>query len=370
MEKKISSYNEYEQKFKKQLYQVACIVTGAFCAIYLYQTINTEQTILTIANTVVIVLALLGLITLKFAKNISSLHIIPGCNYLVLFFGGLLGAYHLDATTNLMYCLLFLPSLVLTIGHRSSLPYIMLAQGACCYVFFVDSSLLINASYSQQDKNTYLLVSNILLTLVWFTEYVRFTLAHGLLTENEEKRRIEYLSSHDELTSVFNRRGFRDHLANHNIFTKRDGDQYAVILLDIDNFKQVNDLYGHAFGDIVLKKIARLQLGTVRSTDKVVRWGGEEFLILLSNIKENQVKRIAENIRKNIEKTPVSTPQITINITVSIGIAFSGETDDIDSLIELADKRLYRAKKQGKNRIAAECSLTEAQSASELRLYY
>ena len=120
-------------------------------------------------------------------------------------------------------------------------------------------------------------------------------------------------------------------------------------MLDIDDFKEVNDKFGHAFGDLALQNFGNLQQASVRSSDKVVRWGGEEFLIYLSNIDEVEVCRIAENVRAMVENTSVADEQHSANITVSIGIAYSHEADELKAVIKLADKRLYTAKRKDKN---------------------
>ncbi|WP_448212767.1 GGDEF domain-containing protein [Colwellia sp. MEBiC06753] len=351
MKVKIQSYAEYEQKFKRELYKLAFSAFVLFCSFYLYANVMRGDYLDALSNLIAIVLSVFGLIYMHYYKDIGRIHFLPAIIYLNLFLGSFIGsAQHTDASS-LLWCNLFLPCLVLTIGHLKAIPYIALVQAFVIYVFFIDPSAGLHGEYTIDEKKTYIITSTFLVALAWYSEYMRFKLSKGLYVENVEKKRMQYLSSHDELTGLYNRRGFNEQVKDLKFFSKRQGDQHAIIMLDIDDFKQVNDMYGHDFGDQVLTNIARLQLATVRNSDTVVRWGGEEFLILLTNIEAEQVGRIAENIRKNIEKTPVATQEVTINITVSLGVAFSQETNTIDSLIKLADKRLYDAKRGGKNRI-------------------
>ncbi|MFD2167918.1 GGDEF domain-containing protein [Thalassotalea euphylliae] len=351
-----SSYASYEKQFKRELYKLAFIVSALLCAIYFFRNIERGDTLDAVSNATVVILSILGLVYMRHSDNIGRIHYVPAFNYMVLFIGSFAGSPSSPDAASLFWCLLFLPCLVLTLGHIKSLPYILLIQAFTYFSFFMSEPTWMYVEYSSDEKQTYMVTSTILLILVWFSEYVRFKLSRGLYFENIEKKRMKYLSSHDELTGLFNRRGFKEQIESKRFFNKRNVDQTAIILIDIDDFKHINDTHGHSFGDIVLKNIARLQLATVRSTDTVVRWGGEEFLILLSNVEAAQVKRIAENIRKNIEKTPVANEEIAINITVSIGIAFSREVSSIEELVELADNRLYAAKGHGKNCIFAECS--------------
>lgn len=130
----------------------------------------------------------------------------------------------------------------------------------------------------------------------------------------------------------------------------------SILMLDIDHFKRINDLYGHTTGDMVLVDIAGILLKSVREKDCVIRWGGEEFLVLLKNIKRDKAADIAEKIRKNIEKFPFRTENgKTIWLTVSIGVAFIPFFDhapnllSVDNIISIADLALYSSKNKGRD---------------------
>ncbi|NMP30004.1 GGDEF domain-containing protein [Thalassotalea sp. M1531] len=352
------TYHKFERKFKREIYRLSFIIGAVLCSIYLYRTYMRGDYLDATANLIAVTFSISGLVFLHFSKNVGRIHFIPAVICTVLFIGSFAGVPSNPDSSNLFWCLIFLPCIVLTLGHIRSVPYLIAIQVISYYWLFIDYPDWMNVNYSQHARQTYIVSSNLLIMMVWLSEYMRFKLASGLYRESLEKSRMHYLSNHDELTSLYNRRGFKEKIAAMQSHNKRQIDQHAIILIDIDDFKLVNDNYGHRFGDLVLKNIARLQLATVRSTDCVVRWGGEEFLILLSNIQADQVKKIAENIRKNIEKTPVANNKHSINVTVSIGVAFSEETENIETLIDLADQRLYAAKSGGKNCILFASPLT------------
>jgi diguanylate cyclase (GGDEF)-like protein len=161
---------------------------------------------------------------------------------------------------------------------------------------------------------------------------------------------LQYQATHDNLTKLFNRQKINDELEKEITRENRYKHGLSVLMLDIDNFKQVNDTYGHDVGDIVLKDISKIILDSIRSTDSAARWGGEEFLVLLPETLLEDSYKIAELIRKNIEN--YKNKVVPHKITVSIGTAqFKLDTDDVDSFIKNSDLAMYEAKKIGKNKV-------------------
>lgn len=127
---------------------------------------------------------------------------------------------------------------------------------------------------------------------------------------------------------------------------------FAVLLIDVDHFKQVNDTWGHAVGDEVLKHCVRNIQQVMRQTDSIVsRYGGEEFCILLAQQSEKGVARLAERIRRSIADAPFMHESVTIPITVSIGVSSDAAGARLSDLIAAADKKLYQAKHDGRNRV-------------------
>ncbi|VEC01021.1 Probable diguanylate cyclase YcdT [Cedecea lapagei] len=177
----------------------------------------------------------------------------------------------------------------------------------------------------------------------WFTQ----RLMNQLL---EEKETLSDLSMLDPLTGLYNRRGFQNRLEH--IQASGPGSHY-VLLLDIDYFKSYNDHYGHAMGDQALIRVSAAIRDAVRSRDIVTRYGGEEFMVMLTNIDAERALQSAERIRQRVFDLDIPhmfKNQATTNVTVSIGMAPFSE-GSIDDALRLADKALYQAKHRGRNSI-------------------
>ncbi len=166
----------------------------------------------------------------------------------------------------------------------------------------------------------------------------------------------------DPLTGLYNRRGFLDEgekifsavrQANHHLTRRKNYfiKDLALIFVDLDDFKKVNDEFGHKVGDIILKKTANLLIGAVRLNDLVCRWGGEEMLVLLVGASDSNARRIAEELRQRIEGTKFQNGPKTIRITASFGVAPMKRETALEELVQRADKAMYKAKKSGKNKV-------------------
>ncbi|MEZ4287898.1 MAG: GGDEF domain-containing protein [Polyangiales bacterium] len=167
----------------------------------------------------------------------------------------------------------------------------------------------------------------------------------------------------DGLTGLYNRRHTQDRLEQEVSRAKRNGTGLCVALCDVDHFKAINDEFGHNAGDRVLKEISKTLLQYVRTNDVVGRWGGEEFLVIFSEIKLSAARIVAERLRTALENTPQveGGPQ---KFTASIGLATIDDGLDAAMLIERADQALYRAKARGRNRV----ELASDMSASHARV--
>ncbi|SHE54076.1 diguanylate cyclase (GGDEF) domain-containing protein [Marinitoga hydrogenitolerans DSM 16785] len=164
-------------------------------------------------------------------------------------------------------------------------------------------------------------------------------------------KELERLSLIDYLTGVYNRRAITDLLKKEIERSKRENKKFVVSMLDFDNFKNVNDKYGHDAGDEVLRDTINLIRKKVRFYDLIGRLGGEEFLIILSNITKENALKVSERIRKAIEDNTVCINGYKIKITVSQGLALFDGNKNIDQLIKEADLALYEAKEKGKNKV-------------------
>lgn len=165
-------------------------------------------------------------------------------------------------------------------------------------------------------------------------------------------RQLWTQSHTDSLTGVANRELLEDRTHQALIKAKRDGTQLALMFLDLDEFKPVNDNYGHSMGDLLLKEVAKRMTNCVRESDTVARIGGDEFVVLLPVIDSSQgALNVAEKIRVALGK-PFDLPEATVNISASIGFAtYPEHGSDIEILRRKADAALYRAKALGRNRV-------------------
>jgi len=172
----------------------------------------------------------------------------------------------------------------------------------------------------------------------------------------ESNRRLELLSITDGLTRLYNHRHFQDEMVRAFDESQRYQRPLSLAIIDIDFFKKVNDTYGHAAGDDVLKTVARLFMDSVRSTDLVARYGGEEFTVMMPETDMGDAIAFAEKIRTLVEETTIETQAGPVHVTVSIGVSSVPATpiQTPKEMIVAADKALYRAKRGGRNQVQAE----------------
>jgi two-component system cell cycle response regulator len=177
----------------------------------------------------------------------------------------------------------------------------------------------------------------------------RLRVAERILDLHEKLRE---LAMHDGLTGLLNRATIVESLTHELDRAARDGKPLGVVLLDLDHFKRVNDTYGHASGDAVLKEAAQRLKSSMRCYDKVGRYGGEEFLIVAPGCSQENIITLAERVRNRIGGEVVPTPEGPLPMSCSLGAAVSAteQKEDGATLIARADAALYRAKAGGRNR--------------------
>lgn len=162
----------------------------------------------------------------------------------------------------------------------------------------------------------------------------------------------KYLSVTDGLTGLYNRRHFECNFEREFLRAERYSSKLSLAMIDIDFFKKINDTYGHGCGDYVLREIAYLALQTFRKTDMVFRYGGEEFVVILTETDIDNAIIPCERLRKNVEMYPFSYGGESFNVTVSIGVCEKkSDVSTAFNLFEYADKALYSAKNNGRNRV-------------------
>jgi len=181
---------------------------------------------------------------------------------------------------------------------------------------------------------------------------ILFGAAFGFLVAHVKilKKRIEYKSISDPLTNIHNRQWLGQHLKEQIEYYRRYQIELSIILFDIDQFKKINDIYGHHVGDEILIKVAQILKDSSRTTDAYCRWSGEEFLIMLPNTGLDGAKMKAEAIRKAIAEEVFSMGQVTCSFGVTEITAKEQQQHD---LLKLADDARNEAKRSGRNRVCA-----------------
>ncbi|MGH3050732.1 MAG: GGDEF domain-containing protein, partial [Gaiellaceae bacterium] len=165
-------------------------------------------------------------------------------------------------------------------------------------------------------------------------------------------RLVEEQARVDSLTTLANRRRLDETLRSELARSARFGGDLTFVLADLDNFKQVNDRYGHPVGDEVLQAFARVLEGVARESDVAGRWGGEEFALVLTGTDAEGGAQVAERARAELEAVRIRTPDgDSLAVTASFGVAASAGNAEFDALLAAADSALYQAKRAGKNRV-------------------
>jgi len=171
---------------------------------------------------------------------------------------------------------------------------------------------------------------------------------------------LQKIASRDVLTGAFNRRRLEEEAERLRGRCLRMGESLAIMMIDIDDFKLINDRYGHPAGDEVLRHLVTISLASIRAEDYFARYGGEEFCILLPNSTEKEALALAERLRRTCEATTAVFNGEHLDSTISVGVADSISAGlEIPSLVSAADQALYSAKQAGKNRVVAYSAMEE-----------
>jgi diguanylate cyclase (GGDEF)-like protein len=181
--------------------------------------------------------------------------------------------------------------------------------------------------------------------------------AHIVVENSRLVERLRNLAIRDSLTELYNHRHAMDLLNNEFERVGRYAAGLSLLMLDLDDFKRVNDEHGHPAGDAVLKETARLLQETLRTVDSVGRYGGEEFAIILPETRLESARQLTERLRRQVESMQLAVSesgQEIGKITASFGVTELGAGDDAEALIQRADAKLYEAKCAGRNRVAAD----------------
>ncbi len=167
----------------------------------------------------------------------------------------------------------------------------------------------------------------------------------------QSQEQLERMARIDPLTELANRRDMLERLEQEKLRSARSASTFAVVLCDIDDFKRVNDNYGHDCGDVVLVSVAKLLRDNLRGQDHVARWGGEEFLLLLADTDEGGAERLTERIRETVAGATYTYHEHSLAISMTFGVSMYQADAGMHACLIHADQALYQGKEQGKNRV-------------------
>lgn len=252
--------------------------------------------------------------------------------------------------SSLFWFVVFPPMVMVSLGLRyGSLVFFCFYLVIFLLLFTPLDALLVHA-YSRAIRIRFMLAMFGAFFFSWWVEYLRDR-TYRLLIEAVDA--LERDSLTDPLTGLANRRDFYASLGRIMADCRRRGESYVLALMDIDHFKPVNDRYGHQIGDDVLRHVVAAIATQIRGSDRIFRWGGEEFAVIMPACGAEQGLAVAERIRRKMEETPYADARLPapLTVTISIGLYHGDEAEDQDLPVRVADDNLYAAKAAGRNRV-------------------
>lgn len=237
-----------------------------------------------------------------------------------------------------------------------------LVEGAAMSVFFIVSMCLLSLPpvqkvlpnrYEWETIVRYLFVLTSSFSLAIFMEFIRSRVQKKLTLLTRQAKNMAFT---DPLTGLGNRLAFEQHLTSEYARLTRTNGKFCIIMCDIDAFKVINDIKGHAAGDAVLQHTAEILQGRMRRQDGVYRWGGEEFVITLLGLELKDVARIAEELSHAISSTPCPYQNEKISYTMSFGVYCCNKNETPEQAMQSVDELLYAAKSAGRNRVMTDAT--------------
>jgi diguanylate cyclase (GGDEF)-like protein len=337
-------YEEFERRRQVFLLYLFNTVSFVFLSVFGIAAIMTDRPVLAGVTIGLDLIATSNLLILRLTgkSDIPRITFVFG---LVTLFTYLLASGGVDQTGPLWAYPIVMATITLQ-GLRRGLPLVGLMFALAIVIFFLPISGLEFAAYSSAFKVRWLAT---LFSLVVFTtlhEYARARNQDELILVSGQ---LDHLSRTDQLTAVPNRRYMMDRLEAENSRFQRNARPYSILYGDVDNFKSINDQYGHQTGDAVLQAIAGAMRPCLRQHDEVCRWGGEEFLVLLPETEGAAALDVAEKLRATIEGLEFHHAGGMVRLTMSFGVHTADREGPVDGFIHAADQNLSLAKRRGKN---------------------
>ena len=251
-------------------------------------------------------------------------------------------------SSSLLWFIIFPPMIMFTMGLRLGTLLFGVLYAFLVMLMLTPLDVYLANEIEKTIRMRFLLATLGAFLFSWCAEYTRYriysTLEHTL-------SRLEQEALTDPLTGLGNRRDFQKYFTWVKAKSARDHQPFSLAMLDIDHFKRVNDVYGHNVGDAVLVHFAEILKFHVRETDRLFRWGGEEFIILLPDTNAEDARVIAERVRSSIENSPYRYRELNVSYTVSIGLFSENIHQNANDPIVIADRNLYMAKSKGRNQV-------------------
>lgn len=235
-------------------------------------------------------------------------------------------------------------------SEESILEYSYLKEKYYLNIRFIDELSLYLCIEAKEKDFTKEIDNNFIKNIAIVILSIVFIMIIIIFYINKYQKQLEVLAKKDKLTKLSNRHEFEEKFTNILEGNRKEENKISLILFDIDDFKDVNDTYGHLTGDKVLIIVAKIFKTIFRSTDLLSRWGGEEFIAVLSNISKNDSFEVAEKLRLAIYNNKEIIQLINRPLSISLGLVIKEKGEKEVDLFSRVDKNLFKAKKQGKNR--------------------
>jgi diguanylate cyclase (GGDEF)-like protein len=304
-----------------------------------------QRTSLALVTLTLAAIALINyFLMLKFGKHDRGAHTISLIMGILFFYLLCSGGVN---STGPLWCYAAAPFILFIYGVRwGAICVALLFVGALVLLYLPNPFMV--ANYMDTFKSRFLASFLAVAIMSYLHEYARYRSYKAL---QALRRKVEREARTDELTGLANRRHMYEFMQLALQRVRRMQQPLSLLLIDIDKFKLINDNYGHQFGDEVLIRVAHTLRHSLRNHDSISRWGGEEFLVLLTETDNEAAKKVAEKLRSTIEELPIRYNDTLIPMTISIGMHTSKPEETLDAMLNCADENLYTAKNSGRNRI-------------------